>query len=140
MICRTLALPDHPEPAIAAALSEGLDQTYRAVIQCLRDNPAVRFEEVGGKQGLVLSHRDKHEPASLIALRHAVDARLPAVDLPEILPEIAAHTGFAAAFTRIRRRASCPSDSELWATSRVPRAAEVRTPLIVDEFVPDPGH
>jgi hypothetical protein len=73
-----LALPVHPEPAIAA-LSEELDQTYRAVIARLPDNPAVRFEQVGGRHDLVLSHLDKlDEPASLIALRRAVDARLPA--------------------------------------------------------------
>ncbi len=110
MICRTLALPAHPEPAIAA-LSEELDQTYRAVIERLPENPAVRFEEIGGRKDLVLSHLDKlDEPASLIALRRAVDARLPAVDLPEIILEIAARTGFAAAFTHISERASRASD------------------------------
>ncbi len=113
MICRTLALPAHPEPAIGA-LTEELDQTYRAVITRLPDNPAVRFEEVGGRNDLVLSHLDKlEEPASLIALRRAVDARLPAVDLPEIILEIAARTGFAAAFTHISERASRASDLEL---------------------------
>ena len=106
-----MALPVHPEPAIAA-LSEELDQTYRAVIARLPDNPAVRFEQVGGRHDLVLSHLDKlDEPASLIALRRAVDARLPAVDLPEIMLEIAARTGFAAAFTHISERASRASGS-----------------------------
>jgi TnpA family transposase len=113
MICRTLALPANPEPAIAA-LSEELDQTYRAVIERLPDNPAVRFERVGDKTELILSHLDKlEEPASLIALRRSVDARLPAVDLPEIILEIAARTGFAAAFTHISERASRASDLEL---------------------------
>src|ERR1019366_7885425 len=42
-----------------------------------------------------------------------VDARLPAVDLPEIILEIAARTGFAAAFTHISERASRASDLEL---------------------------
>ncbi len=113
MICRSLALPANPEPAIAA-LSEELDQTYRTVIERLPSNPAVRFEQVGGRSDLVLSHLDKlDEPASLIALRRAVDARLPAVDLPEIILEIAARTGFAAAFTHISERASRASDLEL---------------------------
>lgn len=49
----------------------------------------------------------------MIALRHAIDARLPAVDLPEIVLEIAARTGFAAAFTHISERASRASDLEL---------------------------
>ena len=99
MICRSLALPAHPEPAIAA-LSEELDQTYQTVIEGLPNNPAVRFEQLNGRNDLVLSHLDKlHEPASLIALRRAGDARLPSLDLPEIILEIAARTGFAAAFT-----------------------------------------
>jgi len=113
MICRTLALPANPEPAIAA-LSDELDQTYRTVIERLPANPAVRFEKVGDRNELVLSHLDKlEEPASLIALRRAVDARLPAVDLPEIILEIAARTGFAAAFTHISERASRATDLEL---------------------------
>src|ERR1017187_555499 len=53
MICRTLALPAIPEPAIAA-LSEELDQTYRAAIERLPENPAVRFEKVGDRNELVL--------------------------------------------------------------------------------------
>jgi TnpA family transposase len=113
MICRTLALPVHPEPAIVA-LSEELDQTYRAVIERLPSNPAVRFEQIDGKSELVLSHLDKlDEPASLIALRRDVDARLPAVDLPEIILEIAARTGLAGAFTHISERASRATDLEL---------------------------
>jgi len=113
IICRTLALPAKPEPAIAA-LTEELDQTYRAVIERLPQNPAVRFEQVSGKNDLILSHLDKlDEPASLIALRRAVDARLPAVDLPEVILEIAARTGFAAAFTHISERASRASDLDL---------------------------
>lgn len=113
MICRTLALPAHPEPAIAA-LTEELDQSYRAVIERLPNNPAVRFELVAGKNELILSHLDKlDEPASLIALRREVDARLPAVDLPEIILEIAARTGLASAFTHISERTSRASELPL---------------------------
>jgi hypothetical protein len=103
------ALPRHLPRGLghSSSLSEELDQTYRTVIERLPANPAVRFEKVGDRNELVLSHLDKlEEPASLIALRRAVDARLPAVDLPEIILEIAARTGFAAAFTHISERAS----------------------------------
>lgn len=90
VICRTLGLPTNPEPALTTLAIE-LDQTYRAVAARLPDNPAVRFEE----NELVLSPLDKlDEPASLIALRAEVLARLPRADLPEILLEIAARTGF----------------------------------------------
>ena len=113
MICRTLALPANPEPALAA-LTDELDQTYRAVIKRLPENPDVRFEQVAGKHDLILTHLDKlDETASLKALRSAVATRLPAVDLPEIILEIAARTGFAGAFTHISERASRVSDLEL---------------------------
>jgi hypothetical protein len=56
------------------------------------------------------------EPASLIALRQAVSDRLPQVDLPELLLEIDARTGFAGAFTHA-------SEAEA-------RAGELKTVLV----------
>jgi Tn3 transposase DDE domain len=41
----------------------------------------------------------KNRPAWLVALRNTVAARLPPVDLPELLLEIDARTGFAGTFT-----------------------------------------
>ena len=110
IICRTLGYSPNPEP-ILAALSEELDQTYRAVAARLPNNPAVRFERIDGKDELILSSLDKiEEPASLVALRAAVTARLPRVDLPEILLEIAARTDFTAAFTHVSERAARVTD------------------------------
>ena len=101
IICRSLGLSADPTPALAALCAE-LDQTYRAVASRLPNNPAVRFETVGDKKELVLSPLDKlDEPASLIALREAVVALLPEVDLPEILLEISTRTGFTDAFTHL---------------------------------------
>ena len=72
---------------------------YRATIANLPVNPAVRIEGADGAD-LVLSPLDKlDEPASLVALRAAVAARLPRVDLPELLLEMHARTGFADGFT-----------------------------------------
>lgn len=100
-ICRTPELPPDPQPALAA-LTQELDQTFRTVTARLPQNPFVRFETVDGKRDLVVSPLEKlEEPASLIALREAVAARLPRVDLPELLLEIAARTGFPAAFVHI---------------------------------------
>ncbi len=49
---------------------------------------------------LVLSALDKpEEPPSLIALKAAVAARMPLEDLPEMLLEMHARTGFADGFT-----------------------------------------
>ena len=48
IMCRTLSYSPRPEP-ILAALSDELDQTYRAVAARLPNNPAVRFERIDGK-------------------------------------------------------------------------------------------
>ena len=110
MVCRSLGLPADPAPALAA-LADELDQTYRAVAARLPANPAVRFEAVDGKLELILSSLDRlDEPPSLPALRAAVAARLPKVDLPEILLEIAARTGFTEAFTHLSERAARTTD------------------------------
>jgi len=94
-----------------AALTTELDQTYRAVAARLPNNPAIRFKTVGNQQELVLSPLDKlEEPASLVALREAVVARLPAIDLPEILLEISARTGFTDAFTHLTERTARAQD------------------------------
>jgi hypothetical protein len=71
---------------VIAALTGELDYAYRAVVARLPDNQAVRFDCVNGKNELILSSLDElEEPPSLIALREAVAARIPRVDLPEIL-------------------------------------------------------
>ncbi|EIM03885.1 hypothetical protein UUC_05061 [Rhodanobacter denitrificans] len=107
IICRTLGLSPTPSPTLLAITKE-LDDTYRAVASRLPDNPAVRFE---GTNELVVSSLDKlEEPASLLALRTAVNARLPRVDIEEILLEIAARTGFTDAFTHLTERSARAAD------------------------------
>jgi TnpA family transposase len=110
IICRTLGLSASPTPTLAALAAE-LDHTYRAVATRLPDNPAVRFESIGGKQELVLSSLEKlEEPPSLIALRKAVTGMLPRVDLPELILEVAARTGFTDAFTHISEQRARAAD------------------------------
>lgn len=110
IICRSLGLSADPAPVLAALTIE-LDQTYRAVAARLPNNSAIRFETVGDKKELVLSPLDKlEEPASLVALREAVVARLPEIDLPEILLEISARTGFTNAFTHLTERTARAQD------------------------------
>jgi TnpA family transposase len=110
IICRTLGLSADPEPTLTALATE-LDRTYRAVVDRLPDNPAVRFETTGDKHDLVLSPFDKlDEPASLVALREKVAGLLPRVDLPELILEIAARTGFTDAFTHISERTARAAD------------------------------
>jgi TnpA family transposase len=110
IICRTLGL-SHDPASVLHALAEELDQTYRAVAARLPQNPAVRFETVAGKADLILSPLDKlEEPPSLLALRREVIARLPRVDLPEILLETAARTGFTTAFSHVTEREARATD------------------------------
>jgi Transposase. len=86
------------------AITKELDETYRAVASRLPENPAVRFE---GENDLVVSSLDKlEEPASLLALRNAVNERLPRVDIEEVLLEIAARTGYTDAFTHLTERSA----------------------------------
>ena len=109
-VCRSLGHPLSAEETITA-LSRQLDHTYRVVAANLPNNPAARIETVGGQGELVLTGLDKlEEPPSLVRLREAVNARLPRVDLPEILLEIAARTDFASKFTHVSERASRVGD------------------------------
>jgi TnpA family transposase len=109
-VCRSLGHSLSADETITA-LSRELDATYRMVAAKLPSNPATRVETREGKEELVLTGLEKlEEPPSLVCLRDAVKARLPRVDLPEILLEIAAHTGFPTKFTHVSERESRAED------------------------------
>lgn len=92
-------------------MSHQLDQTYRSVAGNLPNNAAARVETSDGKDELVLTGLDKlDDPPSLVRLREAVNARLPRVDLPEILLEIAARTDFTSKFAHVSERESRVGD------------------------------
>lgn len=66
-------------------LRQQLAQTYRTGAARLPPNPAVRSDTRRGKERRVLSPLEQlAEPPSRVALRAAVAARLPRVDLPEL--------------------------------------------------------
>jgi len=97
-VCRTLGVSNQADKELQR-LSERLYEAFRHTVVNLPKNASVRIEEVGGEPDLILSPLDKlEEPESLVALRRAADARMPRVDLPELVPEIQARTGFADAF------------------------------------------
>jgi len=109
-ICRSLGHSLSAEETISA-LSGALDQTYRTVAENLPSNPGARVEHVDGKDDLVITPLDKlDEPDSLVKLRAAVNARLPRVDLPEVLLEIAARTDFTTKFSHVSERESRMQD------------------------------
>jgi hypothetical protein len=97
-VCRTLGVSSKGSDELQR-LSQRLDQAFRQTAANLPKNASLRIEEVAGDPDLVLSPLDKlEEPQSLLDLRSAVDARMPRVDLPELVLEIHARTGFVDAF------------------------------------------
>lgn len=94
-ICRTLGLSADASAEITC-ITDRLDNAYKNTASKL---PELSDVTIDGTE-LILSPLDKlDEPPSLIALKTAVAARLPRVDLPELLLEMHARTGFAAGFT-----------------------------------------
>ncbi|WP_326640333.1 Tn3 family transposase [Streptosporangium sp. NBC_01755] len=71
----------------------------------------MRIEHRDGKDHLALTGLDKlDEPASLTALRADVDARIPAVDLPEALLEVHSWTGCLEHFVHLSHAPSRKDD------------------------------
>jgi TnpA family transposase len=100
-VCRALGHPDRAEPALQA-LTQQLDAAYRRTLANWPTNSAVRVERRRDRDTLVLTGLEKmDEPRSLVTLREQLQTRLPRVDLPEVLLEIHARTGFAQEFTHI---------------------------------------
>lgn len=109
-VCRSLGNSTVAAESIDG-LARQLDHTYRAVAANLPANPWARVVRAVGKDELILTGLEKlDETPSLIRLRAEVQARLPRVDVPEVLLEVAARTSFARRFTHISDRASRVDD------------------------------
>ncbi len=106
------SLNHQPDPARELIeLSSELDDAYRGVAARLPGNSAVRIETTGGRDRPVLTALDRlEEPATLTVLREQVAARLPRVDLPDLLLEVAGWTGFPAEFTHVSSGGSRAAD------------------------------
>lgn len=77
-------------------------------------NQAVKIEVSKGKETLTISNLDQlEEPDSYLQLKKKIAALLPHVDLPEVLLEINAKTGFMAEFTHINESFARVSDLDL---------------------------
>ena len=121
-VCRTLGVSSQANDELNG-LSQRLDRAFKHTAANLPNNSGLRVEEIAGDLDLILSPLDKlEEPASLVALRAAVDARMPRVDLPELVLEIHARTGCKVPATPPRRwsarRAPRPSGS--WTRRQMP--------------------
>lgn len=104
-VCQSLGRKAEPKMELDE-LAHRLDEAYRATAARF-PQPGVRIEKSKNKAGLevdalVLTGLDKvEEPENLHLLRHRVARRQPLVDLPELLLEIQARTGFASEFSHI---------------------------------------
>src|SRR3954451_11046807 len=109
-VCRTLARDELAEPELER-LKQELDAAYRRTADNLPTNEAVHIDRAHGRQELVLSGLDKlDEPPSLLALRTLVAQRFPRVELPELLLEVQAWTGFASDFTHVNEHGARADD------------------------------
>ncbi len=87
-ICQSLGLETEPTKPLAA-LQQLLDTAYRETAARLPENDAVRVDTANGTDRIAVTPLDKlTETSSLTALREAVLALLPRIDLPEALLEI----------------------------------------------------
>ncbi len=94
-ICRSVGRKETPDDELLV-LSQELDETYRRIAVNLPANEDVCIDRSSGKDTLTVTNLDRiEEPESLITLRKDVKAMLPIVDLPQLLLEIHARTGFA---------------------------------------------
>ena len=98
-VCRTVGVSASADEELGH-LSRRLDLAYRETVERVPMNPAVVIVSTAGGPDLSVEPLEKiEEPSSLTALRAAVDARLPRLDLPELILEMHARTGFAERFT-----------------------------------------
>ena len=95
-------------------MARQLDEAYRRTVGNLATNTAVTIEHEGEHEVVSLAPLERQEePASLIALRGQVAACLPQVDLPEVLLEIQARTGFAGEFTHVSEAEARAADLDV---------------------------
>jgi TnpA family transposase len=112
-VCRTLGRSPSPTEELDG-LRRQLDDAYRRTARNLPTNAAVTIDRSGRRDVVTLTPLDKlDEPASLIELRRDVTARLPRVDLTEVLLEVQAWTGFAGEFRHISEGDARVADLEL---------------------------
>ncbi|MGW0884698.1 Tn3 family transposase [Streptomyces sp. NPDC002671] len=112
-VCEELDLSTDPN-AVLAGWIERLDRSHRELVDGLVANPAVRIEQHDGRDRIILTGLDRLEvPASLDELNRQVDARSPAVDLPEMVLEVNAWVPYLTDFTHVSEAESRMDDLEL---------------------------
>ena len=104
MVCRALGRSLDADDELGA-LAGLLDAAFRKVAASAGSNPDFRIETVNGKPEIKVDRLDRlEEPDSLRLLRPAVAARMPRADVPDVVLEVMAKTGFDQAFTHLSER------------------------------------
>jgi TnpA family transposase len=112
-VCRTLGRSPTPTEELER-LGKQLDEAYQRTARNLPTNAAVTIDRSGRRDVVTLTPLDKlDEPASLLELRRTVTARLPRVDLTEVLLEIQAWTHFTSEFRHISEGDARVADLDL---------------------------
>ncbi len=103
-VCRALNRPLEVRGELEALRLE-LDQAYHEVERNLSQNKALTLTVQSGQTRVKLTSPEAlDEPPSLQQLRAQIAARLPVIDLAELLMEVHAFTGLADAFTHVADR------------------------------------
>jgi len=133
-VCRSLSLPQTPEPFLRRLGAE-LDAAYRRTLEGLHPDHPVHGLAAGRLSVEALDALP--EPPSLTWLRGQVDERLPDADLPDLLLEIAAKTGFIDGFTHDHEPHALLSDLQTSICAvLVAQACNVGYAPLVNEAVP----
>ena len=104
MICRALGRSLDADDELGG-LAGVLDAAFHKVAASVGTNPDFRIETVNGKPEIKVDRLDRlEEPESLRLLRPAVAARMPRADVPDVMLEVMARSGFDQAFTHLSER------------------------------------
>lgn len=112
-VCRSLGHETVAKEALQQ-LEKQMDETYQRVEKNLEKNTVAQLEVVNGKTRFAVDPLDAvAEPPSLVALKAAMDALLPRLDMPELVMEMATLTGCLTAFTHINEEQARVADLHL---------------------------
>ena len=98
-VLSAFGLSEGPEPHLGE-ITARLDASYRGVASRLESNQALELTTDGEHLSLARLEAEP-EPPSLVTLRATVAGMLPRVDLPELLLEVHAWTGYLDQFTHL---------------------------------------
>jgi TnpA family transposase len=100
-ICQTLGREMEASRALEQ-LGQQVEEAYQRVAAHLPTNTALQIEHQDGVDVPNLERLERvAEPESLRLLRGSIGASLPLIDLPEVILEVAQHTGFLSQFTHV---------------------------------------